>query len=334
MNGVSGLNRIFLDLPGVLGAVPFPVVFWPVVFGMGAYLIVTSQPIGRPKPDLLERLGRLDVDERLRRQATPIARRPLFAVSLLEALLRPIVDDAGRRLQAALGHLGVRGGKDLERRLRIARPDVDPTQFAGEKVVAGIVGAAVFPLMNLLGVQPFGPWPVWYALVGGIAGSLLPEWQLERQLAARRTLALMELPSVLDLLTICASAGLALEQALREVASRSNGLVAQELQAAAREMALGRTLAEALEALAERNAVPELTRVVTHLQAAHEHGMPLVQTLSVQAESLRERQRLRILEAGGKATVQMIIPVALFIFPVLFVILLVPAGVQLLQLGG
>jgi tight adherence protein C len=80
--------------------------------------------------------------------------------------------------------------------------------------------------------------------------------------------------------------------------------------------------------------VPELTRVVAQLRAAHEQGIPLVQALSLQSESLRDRQRLRIVEAGGRATVQMVIPVAVFILPVLFVILLVPAAVQMMHLGG
>ena len=100
-------------------------------------------------------------------------------------------------------------------------------------------------------------------------------------------------------------------------------------------MALGgRSLIEALEAMAERNAVPELTRVVGQLRAAHEQGLPLAQTLAAQAEALRERKRLRIVEEGGKASVRMVLPVALFILPVLFVVLLWPAAEELTRLGG
>jgi tight adherence protein C len=91
---------------------------------------------------------------------------------------------------------------------------------------------------------------------------------------------------------------------------------------------------EALEAMAERNAVPELTSFASQVRAAHEQGIPLVHTLSVQAEALREQKRLRIVEEGGKATVRMILPVALFILPVLFVVLLAPAAIELMRLGG
>jgi tight adherence protein C len=145
----------------------------------------------------------------------------------------------------------------------------------------------------------------------------------------------MELPTILDLLTIACSAGLSLEQALALVARESRGVVAREIQRAVREMALGQmSLAEALDALGERNAIPELTQVASQLRAAYQQGLPLAQSLSVQADALRERKRTRIVEQGGKAMVQMVIPVAVFILPVLFVVLLVPAAVELLHLGG
>lgn len=311
------------------------VLIWPLLFGLGAYLLLTAQPIGRPKPDLAERLRRLDVDERIRMELERRDVRPIFASRLLESMLRPVVEDLGRLLRAALGRFGVVGGEELERKLRVARPGVEPIQFFGEKAISGLIGLGVFPLMNALGIVPFGLWPVWLWLVGFIAGFLLPDAELDRRLAARRTRALMELPILLDMLTIATSAGLALEQALGLVARQSQGTVARELQHAVREMALGqRSVVEALGAMAERNAVAELTAVVGQLRAAHEQGIPLVQTLSAQAEALREQKRLRIVEEGGKASVRMILPVALFILPVLFVVLLVPAAVELLRLGG
>jgi tight adherence protein C len=171
-------------------------------------------------------------------------------------------------------------------------------------------------------------------VAGGGAGFLAPDWQLELHLAARRTLAIMELPALLDMLTICVSAGLALEQALELVVRQGAGVVARELQGVTREVALGqRTLIEGLEAMAERNGFPELSSLVSQLRAANDQGLPLVQTLATQAESLREQKRLRILEAGGRASVRVLVPVALFILPVLFVVLLVPAGLQLMSLG-
>jgi tight adherence protein C len=317
------------------GALELRLLIWPLLFGLGAYLLLTAQPIGRPKPDLAERLTRLDVEERIRAESRGAELRPIFASATLERMLRPVLDDLGRLLRSVLGRVGLAGGQDLERKLRVGRPQVEPVQFFGEKVASGLIGLALFPLMNGLGIHPFGVWPVWSWVAGLAGGFLAPDWELERRLSARRTAVVMELPIILDMMTIATSAGLALEQSLGLVARQSQGAVAVELQQVVREMALGqRTVVEALEAMAERNAVPELTSFVGQLRAAHDQGIPLIQTLSTQAEALRERKRLRIVEEGGKASVRMILPVALFILPVLFVVLLLPAAVELMHLGG
>src|SRR5439155_12934116 len=110
---------------------------------------------------------------------------------------------------------------------------------------------------------------------GFAAGFLAPDWELERRLAARRRQIVMELPSLLDLLTIACSAGQALEQALATVARQSRGVVGIELQRAVREAALGQgTVVDALAAAATRNDSPELSSVAWQLRAAYGHGAP------------------------------------------------------------
>jgi len=312
------------------------VLLWPVLFGIGLLLVLQAQPIGWPKPNLAERLLRLDVDERIRNELERRdAARPIFTARWLEGMLRPVLDDLGRLVRAVLSRFGLGGGRDLERKLRLARPGVEPIQFFGEKIATGLVALTVFPIMNAFDLTLFGPWPAWVWAIAFVLGFMAPDWQLEMRLAARRTRIVMELPTILDMLTIAASAGLALEQALIEVSRQSAGTVAQELQRASREMALGqRPLVEALSAMAERNGVAELSSVVDQLRAVHDQGLPLVQSLAAQAEALRDRQRLRIVEEGGKASIRMVLPVALFILPVLFVVVLVPASQQLMNLGG
>jgi len=327
---------------GMLQTVQLPVVdarvvVLPLILGLGVYLMLTAQPIGRPKPDLGERLRRLDVDERIRMaELGRYARRPLFASRLLENMLRPMVEDAGRLLRTLLLRLGLAGGRELERRLGVLRPGVEVVQFLGEKVAAGLIVAVTFPLMNVLHFQPLGAWPVWLWLVGFGIGFVLPDWDLDRRARLRRGLVLMELPTILDMLTLATSAGMALEQALEEVARHSEGVVAQELRLVARELALGqrRNLPEALSALAERLGTREIEHILGRMSAAYEQGLPLGPALSAHAQALRERQRLHIVEEGGKASVRMLLPVALLILPALFVVVLVPAAAELTRLGG
>lgn len=320
--------------PFDVSLLPTRALLWPLLFGLGAYLLLTAQPIGRPKPDLKERLDRLDVDERLRREMSARPRPPMFASPRLEAFLRPALDDGGRLLAGAIARFGV-GADDLDRRLAIARPGVDRAHFFAEKLAGGLVGLALCPAMQFLGIHPFGAWPLWTWFAGGAVAFLWPDWRLETALAQRRTRALLELPALLDLLTIAVSAGQALEQALVQVAQESKGVVADELLRATREVALGqRTLTEALDALAGRCSVAELAAVAAQLGAAHEQGTALAATVAAQADAVREARRLRLLETGGKASVNMLLPVALFILPVLFIVILAPAGAQLVRLGG
>jgi tight adherence protein C len=129
---------------------------------------------------------------------------------------------------------------------------------------------------------------------------------------------------------------MALEQALEEVARHSEGVVARELRLLLRELALGQrhTLDDALRAMAARLGSPELERVIGRLGAAYSQGLPLAQSLATQAQVLREQQRLHVIEEGGKATVRMLLPVVVLILPALFVVVLVPAAVELMRLGG
>ena len=199
-----------------------------------------------------------------------------------------------------------------------------------------MIVAVTFPLMNVLHINPLGAWPVWLWLVGFGVGFLLPDWDLDRRERLRRGLVLTELPTILDMLTLATSAGMALEQALEEVARHSQGVVAQELRLVARELALGqrRNLPDALGALSERLGAPEVDHILGRLSAAYEQGLPLGQALPAHAQALRERERVHLVAEGGKASVRMLLPVALLILPALFVVVLVPAAAELTRLGG
>ena len=330
---ISPLLETGLHLPALDGRV----LLWPLVFGVGVHLFMTALPHWRPRPDLGELLRRLDVDERIRAaERTRVEQRRIFASRLLESILRPIIDDAGRVLRAIFVRLGLAGGRELEARLRVLRPGVEVVQFLGEKVATGIVAGAVFPTMNVLHIAPVGAWPIWVWLAGFGVGFLLPDWDLDRRDKQRRSAVLMELPTVLDMLTLATSAGMALEQALEEVALHSDGVVARELRLLVRELALGqqRSLQDGLASLGERLSMPEIHHVFGRMTASYEQGLPLGQALAAHALALREKQRLHIVEEGGKATVRMLLPIAVLILPPLFVVVLVPAAAELARLGG
>ena len=324
-----------LHWPPNFSGMPGAVVLLPLAFGVGAYLFLTAQPLGQPKPDVTEQLRRLDVDERMRRRFEQHDDQALFASPLLERMLRPVVEDAGRWLGHFMSAFGLARGADVERKLALARAGVTPVQYFGEKALSGLLGAALWPAADWIGFQPFGPWPAWLWVAGFVVGFLAPDWELNRRLAARRTACLMELPTLIDMVALALAAGMAAEPALDAVARRSRGAIGHELQLASRQAALGESsLVAALAEMADRNDIPELTTFVSQLRASQEQGLPLVQALAAQADALREQKRVRIVEEGGKSSIKMAVPIALFVLPTLFVILLVPAGLQIMRLSG
>jgi tight adherence protein C len=296
---------------------------------IGLYSFIESLPLWAPRVSLADRLRQLDPEywAHLAQQQHNAALRP---VRVGRSILRPVVDDLGQHLQTMLSRFGVVGTDDLQGRLELVRPGVPPAQHFGEKVVLALIGLGVLPACEALGIHPFGSYPIWTWIALGVVGFAVPDWYLMQKLEQRRARIVMELPTVLSMLAIAISAGGSIEEAVARVAESSDGTLARELQRVRRELRFGqRYLVPALLALAERNRVPELYSVVGHIQAASRLGLPLVQVLRTQSTALRERKRLLIAEEGIKGSIRMIVPVALFILPVLFVVLLGPAAVSI-----
>ncbi len=304
------------------------------LFGLGLWLVVTGLPWAQRRPDLAYELRRISAQGRMeleaeRRQAGP----SLFMSPALERTLRPVLDDAGRLVARLLTRLGVRTA-DLEQRLAVGWPGMTPSQFFGQKLVIALLFFACFPALNLAGLHPFGPWPVWTWLAGGLAGFFQPDWLLGRRVARRRQRVLMELPTVLDLLAMATSAGLSPEQSFLDVSRQVRGVLGDGLRNVAREAGIGTmNHPEGLRALAGREGVPEITSMADAWQSALEQGLPLGHVMLTLAETVRERKRATLIAEGEKSSVRMLFPVALFIFPVFLVVLLYPAGVQLLGLS-
>ncbi len=303
--------------------------------GCGLLLLVTWQPLGRPRPELSSRLTRLSAEGRLAlEESSGAAGAPMFRQPLLERTLRPVIEDAGRLLGTLLARAGIEI-RDLEERLALGSPGMTAAQFRGQQLATAAVSGLAFPAMNVVGVHPLGPWPVWLWLGAAACGFAAPSWQLASRLRKRRQAILQELPVALDLFVIAASAGLSPEQALVEASRRLEGVLGSALREVVREAGLGTAAdAEGLALLAGREQVAELRSLASAWTLAHQQGLPLQPALTSLSETVRDRRRAALVEAGGRASVRMLFPVALFIFPVFLVVLLYPAGVELLGLGG
>jgi tight adherence protein C len=300
-----------------------------LLLAWGAYLLVTCLPAFRAQPSLREQLMWTDVDERARLESVRVD-PPMFASRFLERTLRPVLEDLGTLLHAVRERLGIGGAEELKRNLELAGRETTVGQWYGKKIGAALIMVSPW-LANLFGLSAG---PLWLWLAAGLFGFVWYDRQLRDEIARRRLEILYELEPLLDLISIATEGTRGVEQALMEVAEKGNGPVARQLSEAVGEMRFGTPLTVALDRMAQRNGVPELALFVREINSAiRMGGADPAQALRRQTEALRERRRVLLVRQGKLAEVKMIVPVALFILPVFIAVILLPALVDVLELG-
>lgn len=160
-------------------------------------------------------------------------------------------------------------------------------------------------------------------------GVLLPLVWLRRRVRTRKTAIWKQLSDGFDLITVCVEAGLGLDAALRQVATRLRGPLPQELALTLRQVGMGRQRREALDDMAYRIDVPEVTTFVNAIIQAEQLGTSLGRVLRSQATSLRVHRRQRAEENARRAPVKMVFPLVLFIMPTFFIVTVGPVVVHL-----
>ena len=204
------------------------------------------------------------------------------------------------------------------------------TRFTGAWLVGVSAAGAMAALLFWLIVSSSGGYesrelalmPV-FALVSGVV-----PWVLVSGRGKRRQQAIERaLPDTLDLLVVSIEAGLAIEGALQRVSERANGPLSEEIRRTLNEVALGRRRHDALLAMTTRTQVQPLQTLMNAINQAERSGMHMGPVMRSQAEQLRIRRRQIAQEKALKAPVKMLIPLALFIFPSMFLVILGPAAV-------
>jgi tight adherence protein C len=166
-------------------------------------------------------------------------------------------------------------------------------------------------------------------------GYLTPNIVLYQLGYNRREQMRRELPDALDLLTISVEAGLAFDAALSHVARNTTGPLAEEFFRVLQEMQIGLGRADAMRALIERTDLPELRGFVTAMVQADTFGIPIANVLRVQSREMRVKRSQRAEELAQKVPVKILFPLIFCILPALFVVILGPAAIRIIQsLGG
>lgn len=297
-----------------------------LLFGLGAIMVLTAQPHGRPRVPLSARLQALN-PERDDRPAAPRVR--VFRTSFFEEGLRPLIERAGELFASATGHLGL-DLSETARKLRLAGDPGGLPLFLGQKIAAGIIGLT-FPTAAGF-VAPFLPRSAFLSVAIGFAGFFIPDFLLRSKSEARRVDLRAGMARFADLLALGVSAGLGLEAAIEEAARSSRGPFFDDFRTYLREARLnGRSPSIAVAKMGVDLGLSEAEPLAAVLASAESHGVPVMQVLRAHANSLREKRRLELVETGQRAEVRMRVVIGLLILPAFFIVIMYPAAVQLLQ---
>lgn len=250
-----------------------------------------------------------------------------FAVRVLE----PLQDRAlrlGRRLSGADTPDRIRHKLDLAG---------NPHGWTVDRVVSGkVIGAVVglvAALMFGLMIQGIGIRIV-LAVGGLVVGFFGPNLYLYQKIHDRSAQLLRDLPDAIDLLTISVESGLGFDAAVQQVARNTEGPLADEFSRVLREMQIGQGRADSLRALAERTNVPDVRSFVGAMVQADSFGIPISQVLRVQSSEMRVKRRQRAEEKAQQVPVKITVPLIFCILPTLFIAVMGPAVLSIMDSFG
>ncbi|HEY1456271.1 MAG TPA: type II secretion system F family protein [Candidatus Dormibacteraeota bacterium] len=242
----------------------------------------------------------------------------------LEGLLRPVATrmpaTAAGRLRQRLSRAGDPGG------LTPAGFQAVRYSLAALMALAGLAFGLVIqtPLPTLVVA------PIAGAVAAGL-GYFLPILWLEQRIGARRHQIQRSLAEATDLLTLVVESGMGLDEGLLSITERFHNALGDEIGKVLREIRLGRPRMAALEHMADSNGVQDLHHLVESIVQSDQMGVPIARLLRVQATEMRRRQRQTAQERAAQASSRMVFPMVGCIFPVLWIVLLGPAIIQVLK---
>nr|WP_240324910.1 type II secretion system F family protein [Paraliobacillus quinghaiensis] len=205
-----------------------------------------------------------------------------------------------------------------------------PVEYRIVQLAIIVLLPLIFGLYGLL-LQMSGGAILFFVLFGSLIGGYLPRFYLNQKTAKRNKLALRELPDFLDLLTVSMEAGLGFDAALSKVVAKNDGVLSKEFQRCLEEMRLGKTRRESLSGVRKRLLIDDIHSLIGSILQAEQLGIGMVQMLNVQSLEIRGKRKQRAEEQSMKAPIKMLFPLVLFIFPCIFIVILGPVVINLVE---
>lgn len=162
-------------------------------------------------------------------------------------------------------------------------------------------------------------------------GYALPGILMQRRIKLRREHAERQLTDAIDLLVVSVEAGLGLDAAMKRVADKIGGPIGEAFSGSLYEIALGESREAAFRGIYDRIPIQEVGQFTGSIIQAEQLGVSIGKVLRTQAGMLRRKRRLKAEEHARKAPIKILFPLVLFIFPSLFVVILGPAIINIIQ---
>jgi tight adherence protein C len=248
--------------------------------------------------------------EKLVKKATPV----------LSRLIMPTSNEEQSQLRAKLTQAGYRA------------PQAQTAFLASKTAMLVLFGAGGIAAAAALGYDFKGMAAC--AMFGGGIGFIAPGMWLGSAIKSRQDKIRRGMPDVLDLLVVSVESGLALDAALKRVGeemARVHPDISEEFRIATMETQMGIPRGESLQNMAQRAGLDELRSLVSVIAQAERFGTSVAAALRNQASSMRTKRRQQAEERAQKTAVKLMIPLVLFIFPAMGIVLAGPAGIRLME---
>ena len=297
-----------------------------LLMGLGVLLVFVGLYLPRTGRDVVaERLAGFTVQAR---SLEEIELQQPFTERVLRPFIRQLADLLNRmqasRKSKNKKQEGPTGLEAIRRKLALAGNPYNwtPSDYLGVKAFAALVLSGV--LFFLLTVGGKAGYALVFGAVGAAFGWFGPDLLLRSKTQARQKAIRRSLPDLLDLLVISVEAGLGFDAAISRMVEKRDDQLTREFARVLAEMRVGRSRREALKDLIARTQVSDLNNFVGAILQAEQLGVSVTKVLSVQAEQMRTLRRQRAEEQAAQLQLKMLLPLALFIFPALCVVIMGP----------
>jgi tight adherence protein C len=308
---------------GYLSALIPLLVFFGIVMGIWAVLSMISNRNSRAL-DRLQRLSRpqslAELEDPTKSAKTERFASVMEAAKALSSPLMPQTELEQNALKTRLANAGFRS-------------DAAPMVYSGLRVVSFALFFLASAAIYLPG-QPIGFKSLQWVIIWTGLGFYLPNIILWYLRSKRQEAIFLTLPDALDLLVVCVESGLGLDAAMRKVCdemSEHAKVICEELSLANFQLQMGRPRREVLHDLGVRTGVDDVRSLAAILIQADRFGSSIAQALRVQSDSMRTRRKQIAEEKAAKTAVQLLFPLILFIFPGIFVVLVGPAAINIME---